>query len=165
MKLLSVSVVAAAILSGAAAQGVDGLPKCAQSCVTGAIPEHCSGFDVGCICGDDAFIDKMACCVSKECEGDDINAVLSFANGICTGAGVTVPTEMPPNPCANQPSATKSSTSTTGSSTSTTQSSATEDAAASSSESTDFAAPTANAHTGMMAAMGAAGAMAALGLM
>jgi len=29
--LLSVSVVAAAILSGAAAQGVDGLPKCAVS--------------------------------------------------------------------------------------------------------------------------------------
>lgn len=31
MKVLSFSVVAAVILSGAAAQGVDGLPKCAVS--------------------------------------------------------------------------------------------------------------------------------------
>ncbi|KAL1972394.1 hypothetical protein VTN31DRAFT_6808 [Thermomyces dupontii] len=161
MKVLSFSVVAAVILSGAAAQGVDGLPKCAQACVTGAIPEQCNGFDVECICGDEAFIDKMACCVSKECEGDDIDAVLSFANGICTGAGVNVPTEMPPNPCGNEPSATKSSTTES----SATKESSSETASASSSESADFAAPTATAHTGMMAAVGAAGAMAALGLL
>ena len=153
-----------------------------QACVTGAIPEQCNGFDVECICGDEAFIDKMACCVSKECEGDDIDgkqdrgdscgshakhklsqqtAVLSFANGICTGAGVNVPTKMPPNPCGNEPSATKSSTTES----SATKESSSETASASSSESADFAAPTATAHTGMMAAVGAAGAMAALGLL
>ncbi|KAL4868781.1 hypothetical protein BDV12DRAFT_169011 [Aspergillus spectabilis] len=89
MKLQSLALALAACLSSAFAQGMPGLPSCAQECATGAIPEQCSLIDVGCICASRSFVDDMACCVGQSCEPEDQNAALDFANGICGGAGIT----------------------------------------------------------------------------
>ncbi|KAL4961436.1 CFEM domain-containing protein [Aspergillus stella-maris] len=89
MKLQSLALTLAAVLSFAAAQGLDGLPACAQDCATGSIPEECGLIDVECICASRSFVEDIACCVSTACEQQDQEATLDFANGICGGAGVS----------------------------------------------------------------------------
>ncbi|KAL5333765.1 hypothetical protein BJX70DRAFT_391947 [Aspergillus crustosus] len=89
MKLQSLVLTLAPCLSSAFAQGMPGLPDCAQECATGSIPKECSLIDVGCICGSRSFVDEMACCVGKSCAAKDQTAALDFANGICGGAGIT----------------------------------------------------------------------------
>ncbi|KAI9373305.1 hypothetical protein BJX61DRAFT_385347 [Aspergillus egyptiacus] len=89
MKLQSFALVLAACLSTSAAQGLGGLPECAQECATGAIPEECSLIDVECICAAASFVQDMACCVGQSCGPEDQDAALDYANGICGGAGIT----------------------------------------------------------------------------
>ncbi|KAL4930620.1 CFEM domain-containing protein [Aspergillus undulatus] len=89
MKLQSLALSLAACLSSAAAQGMAGLPDCAEDCAFGSIPAECNGINVECICASRSFIEDMACCVSTACEKPDQDAALEFANGICGGAGVT----------------------------------------------------------------------------
>ncbi|KAL2828683.1 hypothetical protein BDW59DRAFT_159481 [Aspergillus cavernicola] len=89
MKLQFLALALVACLSSAAAQGMPGLPACAQDCATGAIPDACGLIDVECICAERTFIDDMACCVGKSCQPEDQDAALEFANGICGGAGIT----------------------------------------------------------------------------
>ncbi|KAL2857747.1 hypothetical protein BJY01DRAFT_242168 [Aspergillus pseudoustus] len=89
MKLQSLAIVLASCLSSATAQGLTGLPTCAQDCATGSIPKECSLIDIECICGSESFIADMACCVGKTCEKADQDAALDFANGLCEGAGIS----------------------------------------------------------------------------
>ncbi|KAL2810588.1 hypothetical protein BJX63DRAFT_422940 [Aspergillus granulosus] len=111
MKRQSLAVVLAACLSYAAAQGLGGLPTCAQTCATGAIPEECSLIDIECICGTESFIADMACCVGQSCDQADQDAALGFANGLCEGAGIT---NLPQTAtCAGDSTSTATSTETT----------------------------------------------------
>ncbi|KAL4779095.1 hypothetical protein BJX76DRAFT_365521 [Aspergillus varians] len=106
MKLQSLALTLTACLSSVAAQGMSGLPSCAQACATGSIPSECSLIDVECICAERSFINDMACCVAKSCEAKDQAAALDFANGICGGAGIT---ELPKSAaCASNGTTTQS---------------------------------------------------------
>ncbi|KAL4914031.1 hypothetical protein BDW62DRAFT_149970 [Aspergillus aurantiobrunneus] len=89
MKLQSLALALVGFLSSVAAQGMTGLPSCAQDCATGAIPSQCSLIDVECICAERSFVDDMACCVGQSCAPEDQDAALDFANGICGGAGIS----------------------------------------------------------------------------
>ncbi|KAL4975753.1 hypothetical protein BDW66DRAFT_136762 [Aspergillus desertorum] len=89
MKSHILTLALAACLSSVIAQSLPGLPACAQDCANGAIPSKCSPVDVECICATRSFVDDMACCVGKSCNGDDQKTALDFANGICGGAGVS----------------------------------------------------------------------------
>ncbi|KAL2864588.1 CFEM domain-containing protein [Aspergillus lucknowensis] len=126
MKLHSLALALAACLSSAAAQGMAGLPSCAQECATGAIPKECSLIDVECICKTKSFVADMACCVSKSCEAGDQDAALDFANGICGGAGVsdlpqtaTCASDSTTTTTASEPSETAATTTSTDSATGT----------------------------------------------
>ncbi|RHZ62657.1 CFEM domain-containing protein [Aspergillus thermomutatus] len=129
MKLYSVSLALAACLSMVTAQGLDGLPDCAKTCATGAIPANC-GLDVKCICSDSSFLSGISCCIAGSCPQDQQQeeahpffspAAVQFANQICKGAGVT---NLPQS--ASCASATQSATGTSsGSSATTSGSSAT----------------------------------------
>ncbi|OJJ59327.1 hypothetical protein ASPSYDRAFT_88255 [Aspergillus sydowii CBS 593.65] len=136
MKIQSLALAFAACLSSAAAQGMSGLPSCAQNCATDAIPSECSLIDVNCICKTKSFIDDMACCVGKSCDSKDQDAALEFANGICGGAGIT---DLPQSAtCAG--GSTTTSTESTPSGTATTSTSS-EDASETSSSASQSATP------------------------
>ncbi|QIX00435.1 hypothetical protein AMS68_005952 [Peltaster fructicola] len=79
-KIASIAFLATTVLA-------DSLPTCAQSCVTNY--NGCSQFDVACICGSSAWIQGLACCVSKVCSADDQQATINYANTICAGVGIT----------------------------------------------------------------------------
>ncbi|KAL4881489.1 hypothetical protein BJY04DRAFT_60054 [Aspergillus karnatakaensis] len=111
MKLQTLALALAACLSSVSAQGMPGLPACAQDCATGATPKECSLINVECICNTRSFIDDMACCVSKSCEPEDQAGALEFANGICGGAGIT---DLPQSAtCASDSTSTTTVTDTT----------------------------------------------------
>ncbi|KAK2806877.1 hypothetical protein FQN51_005677 [Onygenales sp. PD_10] len=77
-----------ALLALASAQGLGGLPKCAQNCALNSIPKDC-GLDVKCICTADSFIDAITCCVAGDCSAEDQEKTIQFAKGICGTAGIT----------------------------------------------------------------------------
>lgn len=52
------------------AQGIQGLPTCAASCVGNSFG-NCGTLDVKCICSDTALISGLACCVSTACSPAD----------------------------------------------------------------------------------------------
>ncbi|BCS24699.1 CFEM domain-containing protein [Aspergillus puulaauensis] len=134
MKIQSLALAVTACLSSAAAQGMSGLPSCAQSCATDAIPSACSLIDVKCICKTKSFVDDMACCVGKSCDSKDQDTALEFANGICGGAGIT---DLPQSAtCAGGSTATSgtATTSTSSENASETSSSGSQSATPSSSE-------------------------------
>ncbi|KAK2812420.1 hypothetical protein FQN50_001421 [Emmonsiellopsis sp. PD_5] len=82
------------LLALASAQGLGGLPKCAQNCALNSIPKDC-GLDVKCICTADSFIDAITCCVADSCSAEeqerliDGKETIQFAKGICGTAGIT----------------------------------------------------------------------------
>ncbi|KAE8376819.1 hypothetical protein BDV26DRAFT_227655 [Aspergillus bertholletiae] len=89
MKLFYISVMLTTYLSTVLAQGMDGLPDCAKDCATGSIPKQCQTIDVSCICGDKSFINSISCCVANKCSKGQQDAVLKFANQLCSGVGIT----------------------------------------------------------------------------
>ncbi|PYI09017.1 hypothetical protein BO78DRAFT_48657 [Aspergillus sclerotiicarbonarius CBS 121057] len=89
MKLYHLPVAFLAGLSLVAAQGMESLPACARDCATGAIPKSCSAIDVGCICSNTSFITSISCCVATACSEQDQKSAITFAQQICSGAGVT----------------------------------------------------------------------------
>ncbi|PWY76379.1 hypothetical protein BO94DRAFT_538240 [Aspergillus sclerotioniger CBS 115572] len=124
MKPYHLAVALLAGLSLVAAQGMGSLPACARDCATGAIPKSCSAIDVSCICSNASFITSISCCVATACSEQDQKSAITFAQQICSGAGVT---DLPQNAGCTSGStttATGQSTTNTGAS-ATTSSSAT----------------------------------------
>ncbi|KKK12172.1 hypothetical protein P175DRAFT_0502766 [Aspergillus ochraceoroseus IBT 24754] len=131
MKVQSIALALATVLSTAAAQSMTGLPDCAKTCATGAIPSKCNMIDVECICGTKTFITDISCCVAKKCSASDQKAALEFAQEICSGAGVT---DLPSSAtCENSTSTTAAATT----STTTTTNSQTSDESTSTKSSTE----------------------------
>ncbi|KAE8152117.1 hypothetical protein BDV25DRAFT_151595 [Aspergillus avenaceus] len=134
MKLQYIPLTLAACLATVAAQGMDGLPDCAKDCATGSIPKKCQNIDVACICGDKNFINDIACCVSTKCSSEQQEAVIKFANQICSGAGVN---DLPKSATCASGSSSAAQTS-SGSSASTKSSSATTTGTNASASTTDM---------------------------
>ncbi|KAJ5085585.1 hypothetical protein N7532_010356 [Penicillium argentinense] len=88
MKLSQITLALTALLSTAFAQGLGDLPDCARDCATDAIPASC-GIDVECICTTKSFISDISCCVAKKCSEDDQDTTLEVAKNICARGGVT----------------------------------------------------------------------------
>ncbi|KAH8882595.1 hypothetical protein GQ53DRAFT_456466 [Thozetella sp. PMI_491] len=91
MKSVAVVVAAAAFAGVAMAQS---LPDCATSCanqffVNGGYG-NC-GNNVKCICSDSSFLSNIACCLAGTCSPADQTAAVSYAQQLCNGAGVSVP--------------------------------------------------------------------------
>jgi hypothetical protein len=79
------------------AQGsIDGVPQCAQSCVTewtsGDKIAGCKQLDFQCVCGNEEFISGIACCVAKDCDQQGQAATLDYAAQVCSVVGVQTPT-------------------------------------------------------------------------
>ncbi|KKZ58604.1 hypothetical protein EMCG_05500 [[Emmonsia] crescens] len=84
---LSIAAVAS-LLALASAQGLGGLPDCAKTCATSAIPQEC-GLDIKCICTASSFLNAITCCVASGCSKEDQKKTITFAKGICGTVGVT----------------------------------------------------------------------------
>ncbi|KAM0511170.1 hypothetical protein ACHAPE_010121 [Trichoderma viride] len=93
MKASVVSLVFTAAL--AAAQDLSGLPSCATGCVTkfttGSAIGGCQQLDIGCICKNADFLNGIACCLADACSKSDQDKAVSFAQQICSSAGVSTP--------------------------------------------------------------------------
>ncbi|KAK1241436.1 hypothetical protein MKX08_001410 [Trichoderma sp. CBMAI-0020] len=93
MKASIVSLVFTAAL--AAAQDLSGLPTCATGCVTkfttGTAIGGCQQLDIGCICKNADFLNGIACCLADACSKSDQDKAVSFAQQICSSAGVSTP--------------------------------------------------------------------------
>ncbi|GAB1735455.1 hypothetical protein NU219Hw_g3086t1 [Hortaea werneckii] len=87
---------------------ISNLPSCAFGCVSNL--GGCNQLDINCICSDTELISGLACCVSKECDSEDQDKTIQFAQNLCGGEGVdNLPTSAT---CASTASATASSTGT-----------------------------------------------------
>ncbi|PGH01145.1 hypothetical protein AJ79_08016 [Helicocarpus griseus UAMH5409] len=138
------------LLALVAAQGLGGLPPCAQKCATPAIPKEC-GLKVECICTAQSFLEAITCCVAENCGKEDQEKTIQFAKGICgtAGAGDNIPDQAvckTGSPSSSGPTSSKADTATdTGRMTGTAirSSSATDSASATATESvTETQAPT-----------------------
>merc|ERR1711967_99071 len=87
---------------------ISNLPSCAFSCVTDL--GGCNQLDITCICSDTELISGLACCVSKQCDAEDQDKTIQFAQNLCGGEGVDNLTTSAT--CASTASATASSTGT-----------------------------------------------------
>jgi len=92
MKLSAVAIALTALLIGAVAQSLSGLPSCAQSCVQ--LPSSCSQLDIKCICSTQTFISAITCCVARTCNQADQETTVKFAQQLCGSAGVSVPSSV-----------------------------------------------------------------------
>ncbi|PTB39517.1 uncharacterized protein TrAFT101_007704 [Trichoderma asperellum] len=96
MKASIVSLVFTAAL--AAAQDLSGLPSCATGCVTkfttGTAIGGCQQLDIGCICKNADFLNGIACCLADACSKSDQDKAVSFAQQICSSAGVSTPDQV-----------------------------------------------------------------------
>lgn len=126
MKYISIVAITAVLAGLTSAQ--NGLPTCAQSCVTrytsGSEIGGCTNLDVACICSNSSFLSGIACCLADACEAADEATAVAYAQNLCRTAGVTnLPSAVS---CASTASSTASgaSSSATGASSSTTSGSA-----------------------------------------
>ncbi|KAI0993863.1 hypothetical protein K3495_g14321 [Podosphaera aphanis] len=70
----------------------DGLPPCAQPCVSKYLKEDlgsCSQFDIGCICSNKQFLGGIACCLQDSCSASDQDKAVKFALNLCQANKVT----------------------------------------------------------------------------
>ncbi|CAG8295900.1 unnamed protein product [Penicillium salamii] len=77
-----------ALLATACAQGLGDLPDCSKTCATGAIPKSC-GIDIQCICEAKSFLSDVSCCVADKCSKADQDTTLKVARSLCARGGVT----------------------------------------------------------------------------
>ncbi|PSS27084.1 hypothetical protein M430DRAFT_62372 [Amorphotheca resinae ATCC 22711] len=98
------------------------IPPCAASCLT-SLPAGCQSSDISCICKDSSFSIGIYCCAVPRCSPGDLEAVSTFAESLCSSAGVPVVS----NPVcpATKAASTAASSSTAQSSSSTVQASST----------------------------------------
>ncbi|KAL7900134.1 hypothetical protein HDV63DRAFT_370439 [Trichoderma sp. SZMC 28014] len=148
MKASFVSLVFTAAL--AAAQDLSGLPSCASACVlkftTGSAIGGCQQLDIACICKNADFLNGIACCLAGACSKSDQDTAVSFAQQICSTAGVSTPDNVVCNDSSSQTgSATASDSS---SSTKTTASSDSSTTASSDSSSTTTGSSSASTDSG-----------------
>ncbi|KAJ5083799.1 hypothetical protein N7456_013226 [Penicillium angulare] len=174
MKVSPLVLALATLISAATAQLGD-LPTCAESCATDAVPSSC-GIDVACICNSSSFLADIACCIVGKCDEADQEKTLKAAKKICAAGGVTdIPTTVA---CTTGSAASAASTASTTSTTSTasaghststtTSSSASKTTGSSSATSASASASTSTAgailaqatDVSLMAAAGAAAALA-----
>ncbi|KXX81589.1 GPI anchored CFEM domain protein C [Madurella mycetomatis] len=82
--------VSLALAGGAVAQ-LDRLPTCARSCATEMLASDIGGCgaDIECICGNDQFLDDIACCLVDDCDEAAQSTAVSVAISLCSGFGVT----------------------------------------------------------------------------
>ncbi|KAI1845322.1 hypothetical protein JX265_005479 [Neoarthrinium moseri] len=159
---MKITLVALAGVSLVAAQ-FDGLPQCAQGCVTkftsGSNIGGCPQIDAKCICSQQTFLSDIACCLASVCNAADQQAAVDFAIKFCSTQGVQVPTAVSCSTTATS-TATGSGTgaSTVPAITAGGNSTATTSSAASSSSSTTSASPNA----GNAGAVGTAGVFGGL---
>lgn len=83
---------------GLAAAQLEGLPTCAQGCVTqfttGSNIGGCPQLDVKCICSSEDFLSGIACCLASACSAADQKTAVQFAASLCQTQGVTVPSSV-----------------------------------------------------------------------
>ncbi|KEZ44163.1 Uncharacterized protein SAPIO_CDS3087 [Scedosporium apiospermum] len=97
MKFIAVTL---ALAAAALAQDTPStrIPECANSCVTQATSGNkiagCNQGDIKCVCSNDSFLDSIACCLVDVCDEAGQKAAVSFALALCSGAGVSVPSEV-----------------------------------------------------------------------
>ncbi|KAF7906217.1 hypothetical protein EAF00_000496 [Botryotinia globosa] len=92
MKINSVVIAITSVLAGfTSAQ--NGLPTCAQSCVTqyttGSQIAGCANLDIACICSNPSFLSGIACCLADACDAEDEQTAVAFAQNLCRTSGVT----------------------------------------------------------------------------
>ncbi|KAK9362477.1 hypothetical protein V1504DRAFT_490422 [Lipomyces starkeyi] len=82
------SVILAAIAALVSAQTP---PSCASSCITGSMSSSdCQSANIECLCTSQSYIDAVTSCVQSTCASSDFGAALSYAQSLCSGAGVTL---------------------------------------------------------------------------
>ncbi|TEY82953.1 hypothetical protein BOTCAL_0026g00160 [Botryotinia calthae] len=110
MKINSVVIAMSTVLAGfTSAQ--NGLPTCAQSCVTqyttGSQIAGCASLDIACICSNSSFLNGIACCLADACDTEDEQTAVTYAQNLCRTSGVTnLPSVVS---CASSASSTSSS--------------------------------------------------------
>ncbi|KAL7925166.1 hypothetical protein ACQKWADRAFT_285236 [Trichoderma austrokoningii] len=151
MKASIVSLVFTAAL--AAAQDLSGLPSCATGCVTkfttGGAIGGCQQLDIGCICKNADFLNGIACCLAGACSKSDQDKAVSFAQQICSSAGVSTPDTVVCKDSSSQTgSATASDSSSSAASDSSSSSSKTTESSDSSTTATDSSSAPASTDSG-----------------
>ncbi|KAK1823152.1 hypothetical protein LTR12_002455 [Friedmanniomyces endolithicus] len=158
----SIPVLLAALASVAVSVSIPGLPACAGNCVTSF--GNCAQLAVGCICSDTTLLANLACCVGSNCNAEDQNTTITFADALCAGQSVTnLPMAATCAPgAASTPLGTASSSgsSTTGSSSATT--SAPASASSSGSSTTGSSSATTSAPASASSASTASGSAASV---
>ncbi|KAF4555272.1 CFEM domain-containing protein 2 [Elsinoe fawcettii] len=129
----------------AAQANIPGLPPCAGTCVTSDFG-GCGPLNITCICANKPLIDGLACCVSTACDAPQQSSVISFANALCGGNGVT---DLPQSATCASGASTTSPASASGATTTGSSAAATTGPGSSSARSTGSAAssPTGSATT------------------
>ncbi|KAL5382592.1 hypothetical protein DPSP01_006429 [Paraphaeosphaeria sporulosa] len=147
-----------ALSSCAVAQDILGsLPRCGQNCF-GNNFQGCQQFDYKCICGNKDLIAELSCCVSKNCNSNDQNTIITLASGLCKAYGVDVPTQASCAASASSTASTASSVSSGSASSAGGSSVTTAPATTSASESQSAAAQTSTGSPGAAGPVATAGA-------
>ncbi|RDL38038.1 uncharacterized protein BP5553_05471 [Venustampulla echinocandica] len=66
------------------------LPDCAKSCAllhftsNGSSFADCDSKDVSCICSNGAFVSSISCCIFSNCNTEDQEVVVEFAQNLCS---------------------------------------------------------------------------------
>ncbi|KAM3507797.1 hypothetical protein MY11210_007000 [Beauveria gryllotalpidicola] len=168
---LAISLLAAASLV-AAQSPLNDIPDCAKDCVGKSLSGNsiagCSQLDYKCVCSNEDFINKMACCLAPVCDDKGKADTIALANRLCKAFNVNLPTAVVCKSDASASSTAASSAASTaastGSATSSSTSSKTTDATSSSAGSNSAAASATSkpnaAPTNVAGIMGAAAALA-----
>lgn len=97
-----------------------GYPSCSIPCLASAPLGNCTMSDTKCLCENPVFVANTTTCITKSCQGDDLQKAESLAVDNCRVVGVTLsssPTSTPggsaTGPSAVAPTTTKSSASKT----------------------------------------------------
>ncbi|EPS40761.1 hypothetical protein H072_5355 [Dactylellina haptotyla CBS 200.50] len=74
----------------AAQTSLDGLPACAQNCVSqGLTSSSCNPLDVQCFCNDQSLVSSLTPCLVSACSTDDLSTTVQFVTQLCAAVGVT----------------------------------------------------------------------------
>ncbi|KAF2725671.1 hypothetical protein K431DRAFT_309274 [Polychaeton citri CBS 116435] len=148
-----------------------GLPTCAGACIPKDLG-GCGQINYDCICTNTALLSQLSCCVSQNCNQEDQDATIKFAQDIC-GSNANTSALPTTATCASSTASPSSSASSNGASSSSPSSQSVSttglaaaatsaSGSASSTSSTAEAASTDNAASGLEAGVAAAAAVAGL---
>ncbi|KAI0357019.1 hypothetical protein OH77DRAFT_1519923 [Trametes cingulata] len=132
MRFFAVLALAAAV-SSASAAGVhrrQQYPDCAGTCLVSADFGSCDPQDDSCLCKSQSFISSVTDCITKACQGDQLQQAEQAAQAACASVGVTL-TSSAPAASATSPAGSSGSNTASASQTSAAAPSSTSNAASS----------------------------------